>query len=111
MATQVKTQASSTEEAISNLPSLNYLMSLSECLWEKATEVAGPGITALFRAHADLEWIVDVVEGRRKPDANPEGFHREAMETIQGSWSLFGHGLPEAMEDYLAPGTPVYPTL
>lgn len=52
MATQI--QVPQTEEA-NSLPSLNYLMSLSECMWEKAIEVAEPGIAALFRAHTSLD--------------------------------------------------------
>lgn len=50
------------------------------------------------------------MEGRRQPD-DPESFLREATQIIRESWSLFGQGLGQAMEDYLVPGTPVYPVL
>lgn len=111
MATQIKIQVSQTEVEETPLPSLNYLASLSECMWEKATEVAGPGVAALFHSHADLEWIIDVIEGRRQPDSNPDGFHQEVARIIHQRWQLFGDGLAEAMVDYLVPGTPVYPAL
>lgn len=97
-------------EIISRLPSLNYLMSLSECVWEKATELAGPDVAALFQAHNNLEWVIDVMEGRRQPE-DPESFLREAVQAIRHSWSLFGQGLPQAIADYLVPDTPVYPDL
>lgn len=107
----MSTQTHSTEELVSKLPSPNYLMSLSECMWEKATEVAGPDVTALFQNHRALERVIDVVEGRRQPDADTEIFYREAVQTIKAAWSFFGPGLAEAIEEYLIPDTPVYPDL
>jgi hypothetical protein len=42
---------------------MNYLMALSEALWERATQQAGPEVTALFSAYIEVEALITWLKG------------------------------------------------
>jgi len=81
---------------------VNYLMALSEALWEKASQQAGPEVTALFSAHIEMEALIRWLESSQQASwPNGEIARGDVEKSIGDALALFGEDLDEALEPHL----------
>jgi hypothetical protein len=80
---------------------INGLMALSEALWEKASQQAGPEVTALFSAHIEVEALIRWLESSRQASwPNGEIARSDVEKSIGEALALFGD-LDKALEPHL----------
>jgi hypothetical protein len=81
---------------------VNCLMALSEALWEKASQQAGPEVTALFNAHIEIETLIRWLESSQQASwPNGEIAQSDVEKSIGEALALFGEDLDEALEPHL----------
>jgi len=81
---------------------INCLMALSEALWEKASQQAGPEITAVFSAHIEMEALIRWL-GRSQQASWPNGeiARGDVERNIGKALALFGEDLDRALGPHL----------
>jgi len=81
---------------------VNCLMALSEALWEKASQQAGPELTALFSAHIEMETLIRWLESSQQASwPNGEIARSDVERSIGEALALFGEDLDKALGPHL----------
>lgn len=81
---------------------VSYLMALSEALWEKASQEAGPEITDLFSAHIEIEELIRWLQNCQQSSwLSPEIAQEGVQQAINKALAIFGEDPDKALEPYI----------